>query len=60
MSTLELARAASESAAQRRAHLSARALLAGLMRLSACLARGAFRLRARLDPRGGAYDHALA
>lgn len=60
MSTLQIARRATEAAQQRRAHLSARAVLAGLFRLTACLARVAFRLRGSLDPRGGAYDHALA
>ena len=60
MSTLALAREAPDAAHQRRAHLSTRAILAGLFRLTACFARVAFRLRRGLDPRGGAYDHALA
>ncbi|MCB9592074.1 MAG: hypothetical protein H6719_05020 [Sandaracinaceae bacterium] len=60
MNTLELAREASEAAAQRRAHLSVRAVLAGVVRLGACTTRLAFRLRAGLDPRGGAYDGQLA
>jgi len=60
MSNLEIARRAADAAAQRRAHLSARALLAGMMRASSCLVRTTFRIRARLDPSGGAYDATLA
>ncbi len=60
MSTLQLARDATRAAHQRRAHLSARAVLAGLFRLTACVARLSFRVRGALDARGGAYDPAVA
>ncbi|MBX3271907.1 MAG: hypothetical protein KF729_16685 [Sandaracinaceae bacterium] len=60
MSTLALTRHAAETARRRRSHLTARATLSGVARLGACLAHASFRMRARLDPRGGAFDRALA
>lgn len=59
MSNLDMARQAAEAARDRRAHLTARALLGGLQSASAWVARVSFRLREGLDAQGGACGASL-
>jgi len=59
MSNLQRSREAAEAATQRRAHLSARALLDGLAAVTARIALAADDLRTHLDARGGAHELAM-
>lgn len=58
--TLSSALAIHEVARTRRAHLSSRALLAGLIRITETLIRAATRARGALDPEGGAEANAAS
>jgi hypothetical protein len=54
--TVREALAVRDAALDRRARLSTRALLALVAQIAKHVDQGAARLRARLDPRGGAMD----
>ncbi|HJL20154.1 MAG TPA: hypothetical protein RMH99_31095 [Sandaracinaceae bacterium LLY-WYZ-13_1] len=60
MSCLRETRRALEAARTRRAHLSSRAMLKLLARIAGHLERRARRVRARLDPAGGADEAVVA